>query len=173
MFNWLFHWYTPGENIDVHEYPEWFFHNAIKMDFENAVRADISKQSYTVVPRHWYIDAWFQCLRCSREFCWTTEEQKRWFEDLSFWIDSRPTRCKECRAAVREIKRLHRLYDEKIARTKLRSASIESKQELIDAIDAIESMNEPLPRHLWDARELLRKQIERAASITENKSFKN
>jgi hypothetical protein len=148
-------------DIDVREYPTWFFDNVLRMDFKNAIRAtDVSKQNYTVVPRHWYIDAWFRCKQCSCEFCWTALEQKYWFEDLFFWIDSCPTLCKECRADVREIKRLRQLYDAKITRTKLRSASIEEKQEVIDIINTMEqSMKKPLEDYLKAARELLWKQI--------------
>ena len=85
--------------------PVHFFYGALKLDYGSAVRADISKQNYTVCPRHWYVDATFKCVECGSEFVFTSEEQRFWFEDLKFFVDSQAKRCPACRKKGRVQKR--------------------------------------------------------------------
>ena len=71
------------------------------MDYSSAVRADTTKQDFTVCPRHWYIDAVFQCVDCGKEFLFSAKEQRFWYEERGFYVDSLPKRCAECRKKER------------------------------------------------------------------------
>ena len=56
----------------------------------------------------WYIDATFLCERCHEEFCFTAAEQKIWYEDYGFYIDSTPKECVACRRELRRRKSIRR-----------------------------------------------------------------
>ena len=71
-------------------------------DYSTAVHADISKQNYPVCPRHWYVDAETICTDCSEPFIFSASEQKFWYEDLHFWVESFPKQCPPCRKTRRE-----------------------------------------------------------------------
>lgn len=77
--------------------PPWNFPGAVELDYDSAVRATPRNQNYTVSPRHWYIGAWIVCRDCEKEFLFSAGEQRTWYEEYKFWIDSFPDRCKECR----------------------------------------------------------------------------
>ncbi|MFN9541417.1 MAG: zinc-ribbon domain containing protein, partial [Planctomycetota bacterium] len=62
--------------------PRHFFWECLHLDHDSAVRADVSRQNYSVCPRYWYVDATFRCSRCSETFKFTAAEQKRWYEEL-------------------------------------------------------------------------------------------
>src|SRR6185436_18703578 len=68
-----------GEN-NPKRMPKHLFFGAQRLDYKTAQRADISKQHYTVCPRHWYVDATFICSDCGREFVFTASEQRFWYE---------------------------------------------------------------------------------------------
>jgi hypothetical protein len=74
-----------------------YFYKALSVDYSSAVRADTTKQNFKVCPRHWYVDATFACSDCGREFGFSAEEQRYWFEELRFYVDSQATRCPACR----------------------------------------------------------------------------
>ena len=75
-----------------------FFSKALGLDYSTAVRADTSKQDFSVYPRHWYLDATFCCFRCGRSFVFSADEQRYWYEELKFHVDSKAKHCGECRA---------------------------------------------------------------------------
>ena len=81
--------------------PLHFFHGAVSLDYSTAVRADITKQDYSVCPRHWYIDAVFKCADCGAEFLFSAKEQHFWYEERRFYVDSYPKRCPDCRKKER------------------------------------------------------------------------
>ena len=83
--------------------PAHFFYSA-RVDYSTAVRADISKQNYSVCPRHWYLNAETICTDCSEPFIFSASEQKFWYEDLYFWVDSFPNQCPNCRKNRRDAK---------------------------------------------------------------------
>ncbi len=85
--------------------PAHLFHDALKLNYDSAQRADTSKQAFTVCPRHWYIDATFRCVDCGCEFVFSREEQKFWYEERKFYVDSQPNRCAACRKKGRVRKR--------------------------------------------------------------------
>ena len=78
-----------GEN-NPKRMPSHLFFGSRRMDYSTAQRADISKQNYTVCPRHWYVDATFRCRDCRNEFVFTAAEQRFWYEDRRFWIGELP-----------------------------------------------------------------------------------
>lgn len=81
--------------------PQHFFHGAVSINYDTAVRADISKQDYTVCPRHWYIQASFKCVDCGKDFHFSVDEQRLWYEQRRFFVDSKPIRCVACRKKER------------------------------------------------------------------------
>ena len=63
----------------------------------NPIKADISKQNYSVIPLTKYQDTELVCRKCKQWFIFTAKEQKYWYEDLQFWVDSVPNKCQACR----------------------------------------------------------------------------
>lgn len=88
-------------DTDPRKMPFHLFHGAVSMDYPTAVRADFTKQDYSVCPRHWYIDATFRCQDCGKDFLFSAEEQRFWYGERKFYVDSRPVRCPECRKKER------------------------------------------------------------------------
>lgn len=90
--------------IDPKKMPLHLFYGAVSIDYATAVRADVSKQNYTVCPRHWYIDVTFRCEDCGKTFLFSADEQGVWYERRRFYVDSKPTRCPACRKKERDRK---------------------------------------------------------------------
>lgn len=88
-------------DTDPKTMPPHFFHGAVFIDYSTAVRAEVAKQDYTSCPRHWYIDATFRCIDCGKDFLFSAEEQRFWYEERKFYVDSIPTRCPICRKKER------------------------------------------------------------------------
>ena len=60
--------------------------------------ADISKQTFCDDPPYLaFYDATHRCEDCGKEFIFGASEQRYWYEELRFWVQSRPKQCKECR----------------------------------------------------------------------------
>ena len=95
--------------------PMHLFWGAIRLDYSSALKANVALQDYTVCPRHWYVDAVFVCNACKREFSWSAMEQRTWFEEYRFYVDSRPTRCQECRRQRRQKDHLQKEYNKLVA----------------------------------------------------------
>ncbi len=148
-----------GETASRHM-PRHFFWKCLDLDHDSAVRADVSKQNYSVCPRHWYIDATFKCSRCSKTFCFTAAEQKKWYEDLGFYVDSCAKDCLNCRHDKRVQKTLRQKYDRDIEST-LNSNDAEEKQRLVDVIDRLCSLDSALPARIHENRKTLGEQIAR------------
>jgi hypothetical protein len=140
--------------------PAYFFHEARCLDYESAIKADVAKQNFTVVPRSWYIDATIRCCRCENEFCFSAKEQKTWYEDYGFYVDSFPTRCASCRRELRDAKALRDEYDRDIA-TSLSSEECEPKVRIVAVIDRLCESGEVLPAKIHENRKILAKQIAR------------
>ena len=92
--------------------PPHFFYGSLRLDYGSAVRADPDSQNYGVCPRYWYIDATFRCARCNAEFSFTATEQRTWYEEYGFWIDSLPKHCLACRRELRDLKAARQEYDQ-------------------------------------------------------------
>lgn len=145
--------------------PRHFFWDVRSMDYKTAVRADISKQNYTVCPRHWYVNATFICRDCGQEFVFTASEQRFWYEEKHFYVDSCPKSCVVCRQAERTRIEHRRRYDEIITEA-LGNCALERKQEAVDLICEIEATEESLPVRMQENRTGLLKQLAKRADGT-------
>lgn len=79
-----------------------------------AIKARPEKQFHTFTypwdaasPYLAYFDINFTCNTCKKDFTFSKEEQKFWYEDLQFVVYSKPVNCKSCRASIREGKNLN------------------------------------------------------------------
>jgi hypothetical protein len=148
-----------GED-DPREMPAHFFVGALDIDYASAVRADPAKQNCSICPRHWYVDARFRCARCDAAFSVSASEQRTWYEDYGFWVDSRPKHCPACRRDLRNAKELRREYDRDVAHV-LESDDLDSKQRLARIIDQLYEIGGDLPARINDNRRRLARQIAR------------
>ncbi|MGC8552527.1 MAG: zinc-ribbon domain containing protein [Phycisphaerae bacterium] len=141
-----------------HKMPTWYFADCLHLDYSSAVRADAGKQYCSICPRYWYINATIACIKCGEEFCFTAAEQKHWYEDLKFWVDSFPRHCPACRNARRRSQALRREYDRDIGAA-LRSRDIADKQRLARVIDDLCELGVTLAPKVIEARQTLARQI--------------
>lgn len=47
-------------------------------------------------PYYAYADEERICEECRKTYMFDKEEQKHWYEELDFWVQSRPKKCKTC-----------------------------------------------------------------------------
>lgn len=152
--------FTFGEQ-NPREMPTFLFFGAIQLDYTSAIRADISKQNYSVCPRYWYVDATIRCVRCGNEFPFTIDEQQYWYEHLNFWIESFPKHCQPCRSELRQLKALQQEYDRDIKQVLHRDATHDRKQRILEVIDTLTSSGLQLPELIKEKRGILIKQLDR------------
>lgn len=91
---------------------------------ESAILADFSRQNYSTFPRGYYVDMLADCRTCRRPFLFFAREQKYWYEDLHFYIDTDCVHCPLCRAASHEHRDRLRRYGEHIGRDDLDAAQL-------------------------------------------------
>ena len=149
-----------GRN-DPRELPPHFLFGAVRIDYATAVRADTEKQNCSICPRYWYVDAVFRCARCDTEFTFSAAEQRAWYEDYGFWVDSRPTRCSTCRRTLRELTALRREYDRSVAEV-LERGDLDGKKRLAAVIDQLYEMDGPLPPRINETRRRLGNELQRS-----------
>ena len=77
-----------------------------------AIRADLSRQSPATVPVTHYFDAKRQCRDCCRPFLFFAEEQKYWYEELGFALESDCIRCVVCRKNQQGLEYKRERYEE-------------------------------------------------------------
>jgi len=82
-----------------------------------AVKADVERQSSCPVPVAYYFDAERICQDCQRPFLFFAEEQKYWYEELGFPLDSDCVRCVPCRKRQREIAKTVARYEQLVTRS--------------------------------------------------------
>jgi hypothetical protein len=150
-----------GEN-NPKRMPSHLFFGSQRMDYSTAERADISKQNYSVCPRHWYVDVAFICRDCGVEFVFSVSEQRFWYEDRRFWIDSLPTRCVACRKEQRTRLNLKKRYDALIAMA-LGGSPTEMKREIVSIINELEAAQDEIPEKMKQNRETLCAQLSNPA----------
>jgi hypothetical protein len=148
-------------STDPRMMPSHLFGGAIHLDYRTAIRGNPKNQNYSVCPRHWYIDADFNCARCRKEFTWSAGEQKAWFEEYDFWIDSHPRLCKKCMANRKHLESLRLEYDATIAAARPREAT-EQKRRIVEVIRELEAAFSRLPEKMIETRELFERQIQKA-----------
>lgn len=152
---------TSSKNTASH-----FFYGFFDLDHDSSVRADISRQNYTVFPRSWYIDATAHCARCKALYCFTAGEQKQWYEELGFYVHSSPSYCLKCRKHNRHKKKLRQEYDRDIKKG-LESNDFDLKIHLAEVIDLLCSFEVELPDRIHHNRHTLAKQIARKTSSSD------
>jgi hypothetical protein len=150
-------------STDPKKMPLHFFGSALHINYSTAMRANIAAQDYTVCPRHWYIDARFRCGACGAQYVWSAEEQKVWFETYRFYVDSRPTLCRDCRAKRRDAVQLRQEYDALVASARS-GGTDEQKRRVVEIIDELETYWSSVPEKMRETREVFRRQITKLKS---------
>ena len=138
--------------------PTHLFFGASHIDYATAERANTSKQNYSVCPRHWYVDAQFVCAACGSAFVFKASEQRFWYEELRFWIDSLPKCCPKCRQSQRARLELRKRYDTSIGEA-LGPCSLEAKQQVVATINELEAAGDEIPVRMRENRATLLAQI--------------
>lgn len=149
-----------GRN-DPKQMPSFFFYGAKFIDYKTAIKADISKQNFTVAPRHWYIDCDLDCVKCHREFVWTAREQRVWFEQYQLNVTSRPWRCKACKMEERRLIDLRKEYDATVSAVR-DHGTVEQKSRILEIIRELQVALPRLPPRMLDTIQLLERQIHKA-----------
>jgi hypothetical protein len=90
------HWHSPVECRVAH----------------TAIAADLSRQPRATVAVTHYFDAKRRCRDCQRPFLFFAEEQKYWYEELGFPLESDCVRCIECRRQQRGLEQKRERYGE-------------------------------------------------------------
>lgn len=146
---------------DPKKMPPHFFSGARFIDYRTARRANTQKQNCSVAPRHWYIDADYECTTCRREFTWTADEQRVWFEVYRFWIDVHPRLCPECCAKRRHLSGLRKEYDRAVAAARSHG-TVEEKLRVIQIVTELQAASAGIPDRMRETKELFERQAKRA-----------
>jgi len=77
-----------------------------------AVVANLSRQKITAVGVTHYFDLDRVCRACGKRFIFFAEEQKHWYEELGFTLNSDCVRCVPCRKQEQGIARKRQRYEE-------------------------------------------------------------
>jgi len=70
-----------------------------------AIEADLARQTYSPSRVTHYYDLDRTCYDCKRKFLFFAQEQKHWYEDLGFTLDSDAVRCPNCRKQLQDIRK--------------------------------------------------------------------
>jgi len=143
---------------DPREMPAHFFYRSLRIDYGSAVRADPERQNCSICPRYWYVDTIFPCDRCDSKFTFSAAEQRIWYEEYGFWIDSLPKHCLACRRELRELKAARQEYDRGVEEA-LHSADPELKKGLARLIDQLYELGGELPLRINENRRRLARQL--------------
>jgi hypothetical protein len=143
---------------DPREMPAHFFYRSLRVDYGSAVRANAARQNCSICPRYWYVDTIFPCDRCASEFTFSAAEQRIWYEEYGFWIDSLPKHCLACRREFRELKALRQQYDRSVEEA-LGSTDPELKKGVARLIDQLYELGGELPLRINENRRRLARQL--------------
>ena len=145
------------------EMPGFLFDRALGRDFSTAVRANTDRQNCSICPRYWYVDAIFPCERCGAKFTFSADEQRVWYEEYGFWIDSLPKHCLACRRDLRSLKATRQEYDRTVSEV-LEGGDLESQKRLAAVIDQLYELGGELPDRINETRRRLANQMARERS---------
>lgn len=143
---------------DSREMPPHFFFGALHIDHGTAKRADVERQNFSVAPRNWYVDATFRCEHCGGSFVFSADEQRMWYEQYGFYVDSLPMHCQNCRRALRHRRDLRKECDRDITAA-VRGDDRVLKARLIRVIDQLCESDAEAPRQMLEHRRHLAKQM--------------
>lgn len=141
-----------------HDMPGFLFVRALRRDFDTAIRAHPDRQNCSICPRYWYVDAIFPCDRCGAEFTFSAAEQRVWYEEYGFWIDSVPRHCLACRRDLRNLKATRQEYDRTVSDV-LARGDAESRKRLAAVIDLLYELGGDLPPRINETRRRLANQL--------------
>lgn len=77
-----------------------------------AIAADLSRQALATIPVTHYFDSKRQCADCRRPFIFFAAEQKFWYEELGFSLESDCVRCVPCRKKQQGLELQRQRYEE-------------------------------------------------------------
>ena len=77
-----------------------------------AIAADRSRQSPATIPVTHYFDVRRSCRDCGKPFIFFAAEQKHWYEELGFPLESDCVRCVVCRKTQQGLDRARNRYEE-------------------------------------------------------------
>ncbi|MFN3193000.1 MAG: zinc-ribbon domain containing protein [Aureliella sp.] len=146
------------DDFDPNDLPAYQFWQCLGIDPSTAIRADASRQNYSMYPRKWYVDATFKCSSCEQEFCFSATEQQLWYEEYGFYVDSYAKDCPDCRKSARSLKELRQRYDAEIGEV-IRTKVVAAKEDLCKVIDQLCGLDAELPERIHENRKILAKQI--------------
>ena len=150
--------------------PLHFFPRVKRLDYRSAIKADVSRvfmSAWSVIPRCWYIDAWFDCEKCGKEYCWSAKTQQLWFERFQFYEFAYPKLCPDCRKKRKRIAKLTEQYASMARIAILRTTGLKIKQQALELINEIEQLSEKsLTRGIAEKRDILLRQIEKMKSAS-------
>ncbi len=75
-----------------------------------AIAANLSRQKPATIAMSHYFDQKRICVDCKRPFLFFAEEQKFWYEDLGFGLESQCMRCCDCRKIDQQHQAAHKRY---------------------------------------------------------------
>jgi hypothetical protein len=76
-----------------------------------AIRADLARQAPATVAVTHYFDLERRCRDCNQPFIFFAAEQKYWYEELGFGLDSDCVRCVNCRKKQQGLSRDRETYE--------------------------------------------------------------
>jgi hypothetical protein len=89
------------------------WHSPVECRIPNtAIPADLSRQLPATIPVTHYFDLKRQCRDCKKPFIFFAEEQKYWYEELGFPLESDCVRCTNCRKKQQGLERKRERYEE-------------------------------------------------------------
>lgn len=154
----------PSKEQIIEDVPPHFYYGALEVDYTSAIRANIEKQNYSVCARIWYLDATFRCRDCGCKFLWSKKEQKAWFEDYYFWVDSLPKCCRRCGEALRELKEYRKEYDSLVSKAR-KGTDLPTKKRVLELLEKLEEGTQ-LPEKMLQTKTQLKKQIQKTEGGT-------
>jgi hypothetical protein len=152
---------------DSRDMPVHFFYRSLRVDHRTAVRADPEKQNCSMCPRYWYVDAIFACERCGAEFKFSAAEQRVWYEEYGFWVDSLPKHCLACRRELRTLAAARQEYDQSVSQV-METGGLESSKRLAGIIDQLYELGGELPPRINENRRRLARRIVKAERLDES-----
>lgn len=102
---------NPETDYDRNVFLHWHSPEGCRIP-NTAIPAELSRQSPATVPVTHYFDVRRQCLDCGRPFIFFAEEQKYWYEELGFPLESDCIRCAICRKKKQGIEYKRERYEE-------------------------------------------------------------
>lgn len=102
---------NPQSDSEGHVFFRWDSPEAFHVP-NTAITANLSKQTPATVAVTHYFDVIRKCRDCNKSFIFFAEEQKYWYEELGFGLESECVRCVICRKAQQNLDYKRQRYEE-------------------------------------------------------------